>query len=138
MLILCIGVPPFFLVIYSTQVLPGLKQIPPNYFEEYTTGRDIQLPMGPTLSKGAVEEFHLVILIYIPCILLLFLCLVPLIVGLWVAILESTSMLPSVIQYLISRFFRPVERRALLCPLPFPMAVLIQTPKPPKAILWAR
>ena len=122
------------MVIYGIQVVPGLKQIPSNYFEEYTTGGDIQLPMGPTLSKGIVEDFHLVVLIYIPCIILLFLCLGPLIAGLLVAILASTSMLPSVIQYLDGRFFGPVESRALLRPLLFTMAVLIPTAKSPKDV----
>jgi hypothetical protein len=104
----------FDLVIYSAKVFPSLKHIHPNYFEEYT--KDFQLPMGPTLSKGTVEEVHMVVVIYIPSIILFFLFLGSLIFSLRVPILESTSMLPSVIRDHTGRFVRAIQRRASLRP----------------------
>jgi hypothetical protein len=59
----------------------------------------------------------------------------PLILYLRVPILASASMLPSVIRYHTGRFIGAIERRASFRPLPFPMAVLIQTSKSPKDIL---
>ena len=102
----------FFLVLYSSKVLPAVKQLTPNYFEEQT--RDFQLPMGPTLSKGTLEELHLVVLIYVPSIIIIFCFLGPLIFHLRVPILASTSMLPSVVQYHTNRFIGAVERGASL------------------------
>lgn len=104
-------------------MLSGLKEVPPNYFEEYTTGRVIQLPMGPTLPNGTVEDFHRVLLIYIPCVIILFLFLGPLIVGLMHTILEFSSMLPSAIQAHIGRFVGVIERGVLFPLLPVPAAV---------------
>jgi hypothetical protein len=118
----------FCLVVYSAKILPDVKRFTPDYFEEYT--RDFQLPMGPTLSQRTLEEAHLVVIIYIPSTIFLFFCyLGPLIFYLRVPILASTSMLPSAIRYRTGRFVRAAERCASLCPLSFPVAVLIQTPK---------
>jgi len=77
--------------------------------------------MGPTLSKGTVEEVHMVVVIYIPSIILFFLFLGSLIFSLRVPILESTSMLPSVIRDHTGRFVGAIQRRASLRPLPFPV-----------------
>lgn len=105
----------FFSIVYSTLVLPSLKRIPLDYFEEYT--RDFQLPIGPTLSKGTVEQVHLVVVIYIPFIILFFLFLAPLILGLWeVPFLALTSMLPFVIRSHTGRFVGAIQRCALLRP----------------------
>jgi hypothetical protein len=123
----------YFLVIYSAKVLPGVKRIPPNYFED--SSGDFQLPMGPTLSKGTLDGVHLVVIIYIPSIIIFFCFFGPLIFSLWVPILASTSMLPSVIRYSTGRFIGAVEKCALLRLLPFPVAVLIQTSKSPKDVL---
>ena len=123
-----------FFVVYSAKVLPGVKLITPNYFEEYT--RDFQLPMGPTLSKGTLDKVHLIVLIYTPSIILFFFILGSLIFYLWVPILALATMLPSVIRYHTGRFIEAVQRCASLCPLPFPVAVLIQTSKSPKGVLW--
>ena len=60
----------FWLVVYSVKVLPQVIRITPDYFEE--DARDFQLPMGPTLSKGTLEEVHLVVLFYIPSIIRFF------------------------------------------------------------------
>ena len=111
-------------LVYGAKILPGVKKITPNFFEEIT--RDFQLPMGPTLSKGTLEEAHLVVLIYLPSIFLLFVFLGPLIFYLRVPILALTPMLPSGFQYHTGRFFRVIKRCASLCPLPFLVAVLIQ------------
>jgi hypothetical protein len=100
----------FWLVTYSAKVLPRVIRIAPDYFEE--NARDFQLPMGLTL-----EEVHLVVLIYIPSITRFFLSLGLLIFYLWVPILASTSLLPSVIQYHTGRFVGAVERCASLRPL---------------------
>ncbi|KIM43591.1 hypothetical protein M413DRAFT_25929 [Hebeloma cylindrosporum] len=96
-----------FLVVYSTQVLPGVKRITPNYFEEYARN---QLPMGPTLSKGTLKEAHLVVVTYIPSIILFFCFLGPLIFYLRVPILASTFMLPAVIRRHTGRFVEAVGR----------------------------
>ena len=94
-----------------TKVVPSAKLITPNYFEKHAS--DFQLPMGPTLSQGTLEEVHWVVLIYIPTALILFFCyLGPLIFYLWAPILASTSMLPSVIRYHAGRFVGAVERCA--------------------------
>ena len=124
-----IGLSTFFLFVYSTQVLLVLKEFPPNYFKEYTTGRDVQLPMGATLPKGAMENFHRVLLIYMPCIIIFFWILGPIIYGVKCTILEFRSMLPSAIQDHISRFIGAIERRVSFPFLPFPVAVLISTSK---------
>ena len=110
--------------------------ITPNYFEEYT--RDFQLPMGPTLSKGTLDKVHLIVLIYTPSIILFFFILGSLIFYLWVPILALATMLPSVIRYHTGRFIGAVQRCASLCPLPFPVAVLIQASKSAKGVLWTR
>jgi hypothetical protein len=132
----------FTFVVFSTKVLPGAMRTTPNYFDEYPGVRwvgapdlypDFQLPMGPALPKGTGDMIRLVVLIRIPSIVI-FLCIFcPLIVCLGVA---STSILPSVVQYHIGRFFNATERCASL-PLrfPMPMAVLIQISKFPKDIL---
>jgi len=135
----------FIFVVFSTKVLPGAMRTTPNHFHEYPgfTFRwvgfpdpypDFQLPMGPALSKGTVDMIRLVVLIRIPSIVIFFCTLCPLIVHLEVAL---TSVLPSVVQYHIGRFFDAIERCASLHPLPFimPMAVLIQISKFPKDIL---
>ena len=112
-------------------MLPNLKLIPPHYFEEYT--RNFQIPMGPTLSKGTLEEVYLVVMIYIPCIINFFFYLTPIVSALRkVPILALTNTLPSVIRYHPSRFLEAIERCASLCSLPFPVAVLIQTQSLPK------
>jgi len=116
----------FFLFVYSTQLLPGLKEVPLDYFEEYS---DVQLPMGATLPKGAMENFHRVLLIYMPCIIIFFWILGPIIYGVKCTILEFRSMLPSAIQDHISRFIGAIERRVSFPFLPFPVAVLISTSK---------
>jgi hypothetical protein len=114
----------FCLVIYSVKVLPLVKRITPDYYEE--DARDFQLPMGPTLSQGALEQVHIVVLIYIPSAIILFFCyLGPLIFYLRGPILALTSMLPSIIRYHTGRFVRAMERCMSLCPLPFLLAVLI-------------
>ena len=100
----------FFLFVYSTQLLPGLKEVPLDYFEEYS---DVQLPMGATLPKGAMENFHRVLLIYMPCIIIFFWILGPIIYGVKCTILEFRSMLPSAIQDHISRFIGAIERCAI-------------------------
>ena len=124
----------FLLVFYSTKILPGVKRIHPNYFEEYNRKFQVQLPIGPTLSTGTLDEVDLVVFIYIPYIMKFFFLLGVSTFYLRVPILASTSMLPSVIRYHTGRFIRAVERRASLPPLPFPVAVLIQTSKSPKDI----
>ena len=99
----------YFLVIHSTLLLPILRRIPPNYFEEYT--RDFQLPLGPTLSKSTLEEVYLVVVIDIPYIIIFFLFLAPTIAGLrLVPILALTSMLPSFIRCHTGRFLGAIER----------------------------
>ena len=122
-LIAIIGVSAFLLFVYSTQVLSSLKRFPLNYFEDYTTGRDVQLPMGPILPKDIVEDFHRVILIYIPCIVIFLLFLGPFIAGIMAAILEFSSMLPSAIQDHIGRFVRAIGRGVSSSLLPVPVAV---------------
>jgi len=119
---------------YSAKVLPVvIEQITPNHFEEHYP--DYQLPMPgaghPSLSQylRTLDGVHHIVLIYIPSIILFFFFLGPLIFYLWAPILASTSILPSVIRYHTSRFIAAVERCASLRPLPFPVAVLIQTPK---------
>ena len=72
---------------------------------------------------------------WISSVVIFLLNLGPLILYLRVSILASTSILPSVIRYHTGRFIGAIERRASFCPLPFPMAVLIQTLKLPKDIL---
>jgi len=124
----------FFSFFYSALVLPSLKWIPLNYFEEYT--RDFQLPIGPTLSKDTVEQLHLVVVIYIPSIILFFLFLAPLILGLWeVPFLTLTSIFPSVIRSHTGRFVGTIQRCASLRSLPFPVAVLMQTSQSSKYVL---
>jgi len=118
-----IGLSTFFLFVYSTQVLLGLKEFPPNYFEKYTTGRDVQLPMGPTLPKDIVEDFHKVLLIYIPCIIIFLLFLGPFIAGIMAAILEFSSMLPFAIQVHIYTFIWAIKRGVSSPLLPVPVAV---------------
>jgi hypothetical protein len=113
----------FFSVVYGAKILPGVKHIPPHYFKEHTT--DFQLPMGPTISKGTLDEVRVVVLVYIPSIVIFVFCLGHLIFYLRIPILATTSMLPSAIQHHTGRFVGAVERRASLRPLPFPVAVLI-------------
>ena len=114
---------------------PGISNVKTDYYEEYT--RDFQLPIGPTLSKGTVEQVYLVVVIYIPNIILFLLLLAPSILGLWeVLFLILTSILPSVIQSHTGTFVGTgIQRCASLHPLPFPVAVLIQTLKFPKYVL---
>jgi len=114
----------FLFVVYSAGVLPSIKRITPNHFEEYT--KDLSLPIGPTLPKDTVEEVHLVVLIYIPLIILFFFLLGSLIFSLRVPILSSTFLLPSIIRHHTGRFVGAVEKRTSLRPLPLTMAVLIQ------------
>ena len=97
----------FFLFVYSTQVLPSLKEVPLDFFEEYS---DVQLPMGATLPKGVMENFHRVLLIYMPCIIIFFWFLGPIIYGVKCTILELCSMLPSAIQDHTGRFIGAFER----------------------------
>jgi len=123
----------FFLAIYSAMILPSVKKLTPDYFQE--NARDFQLPLGPTLSQGTLEELHLVVLIYIPSIITFFCFLGPIIFYLRVHILTSTSMLPSVSRHHTGRFVGAIERCASLRPLPFPVIVLIQTSKSPKDVL---
>jgi len=128
----------FTFVVFSTKVLPGAMRTTPNYFDEHPGAPDrypdFQLPMGPALSKGTGDMIRLVVLIRIPSIVIFFCILCPLIVCLVIAL---TSVLPSVVQYHIGRFFDTIERCASLHSLPFimPMAVLIQISKFPKDIL---
>jgi hypothetical protein len=116
-----------------------IEQVTPSYFQEDYRWRP-QLPAvcgGPALLERLhmLDQVHLVVLIHIPSIIILFLILGLLIFYLRVPILASTSMLPCVIRYHTGRFVGAIERRASLRPLPFPMAVLIQTSKFPKDIL---
>ena len=84
----------YFLVIYSTFVLPSLKLISPNYFE--------------------------VIVIYIAQNITFFLFLTPIISCLrQVPVFAWTSMLPSVIRCHTSRFLRAIVRCESLHPLSF-------------------
>ena len=117
----------FTFVVFSTKVLPGAMRTTPNYFDEHPGQRwvgapdlypDFQLPMGPTLPKGTGDMVRLVVLIRIPSIVIFFCILGPLIFCLGVA---STSILPSVVQYHIGRFFDAIERCAsLIAPFTFP------------------
>ena len=106
----------FLSVVYGTKVFPAAKQISPDYFEVNTKG--LQFLMVQTLSQGAVDKVHQVVLIYIPSVFIFFCYLGSLIFFLRVPILASTSIFPSVIRYHTGRFVGAVQRCASLCPLP--------------------
>ena len=107
----------FLLVLYTAQMLRSVRQSPPNYFEEYTV--DSQLLMGQILSKGALQRVHLVVIIYIPCIIPFFFFLGPLIPVLQVPIIALTSIFSSVIQYHTGMFVGAIERSELLFTPPY-------------------
>ena len=118
----------FLLAVYSAQVIPTIKRDARNALPEYI--EDFQLPMGPTLSKGTLEEVYLVVIFYIPLVIIYAVFLGSLIAQLRGPILASTSMLPAVVRYHTGKFFGAVERRTSLGLLPFPVAVLIQNSRP--------
>jgi hypothetical protein len=91
--------------------------------------------MGPTLSKGTLEEVYLVVVFYIPFAIIYVVFLILLMTQLWAPILASTSTLPSGIQSYTGRFFRAIERRASYGRLAFPVTPLTQTSQSPKDAL---
>lgn len=115
----------FVLVVSSIQLIPFIIRNARKALPEHI--EDSQLPMGPTLSKGTLEEVYVVFVVYIPIASAYVGLLVILMTQLWAPILASTSMLPSGIRYYTGRFFGAVERRTSYCPLPFPVTLLIQT-----------
>ena len=83
--------------------------------------------MGPTLSKGTLEEVYMFVIIYMPFIIIYSCFLVVLMSQLWAPILASISILPSGTRYYTSRFFGAVQRRASYCLSPLSVKLLIQT-----------
>jgi hypothetical protein len=124
----------YFFVIYSTKVFPAVKQFTPDYFDRQF---EVQVSIGSmdqSLSQGTLKDLVVVLIsLTVPFIILFFFFLGLLLFYLWVPILALTSMLPSVIRYYTG--IEAIERCASLRPLPFPMAVLIQTLKSPKDLL---
>jgi len=95
----------FLFVVYSSLLLPFVKEIPPVGIPE-----DFQLSMGPSLSKSTLEDIFLVVACYIPSISIFIIVLSFLIEQLWAPILASATMLPSGIRYHAGQFFGAVER----------------------------
>jgi hypothetical protein len=112
----------FLLVVFSVQLIPALKRDAREALPE-----DFQLPMGPTLSKGTLEEVYMFVLIYMPFIIVYSCFLVVLMSQMWAPILASTSILPSGTRYYTSWFFGAVGRRASYRSSPLSMTLLIQT-----------
>jgi hypothetical protein len=98
----------FLLVLFSVQLVPAVERNFRNTLPEYIN--DSQFPMGPTLSKGTVEDIYFVVIFYIPFAIIYFVFLISLIRPLWAPILASTSMLPASIQDYTGRFFGAIER----------------------------
>jgi hypothetical protein len=119
----------------SIKILRSSNDLHKNLMGNFQLPKDFQLPIGPTLSRGTLQEVYLVVLIYIPSITLFLFSLGLLIFHLRVPILALTSMLPSIIQYHTGRFIGAIERCELFHPLPFTMAILIQMSKSPKDVL---
>ena len=110
-----------------TKVVPSAKLITPNYFEKHAS--DFQLPMGPTLSQGTLEEIHWVVLIYIPTALILFFCY------LGPPSLHRPLCYPLSFDTMPAGLLEPLKDVRNCGPLPFSMAVLIRTSKFSKDIL---
>ena len=101
----------FCFVVITTQLVPDTIRN-----AHYSLPRNIersQLPIGPTLSKGTLEDIYLVVIYYIPSALTCVAFLVLLMVQLRASIFASMSMFPSSIRYYAGRFFGAVERGVL-------------------------